>query len=242
MSIEDQNTEAAGDRPGLWVAALLQTTDSFYPTGSYAHSFGLEGLVQDGDVRDAPSLRIFLLDQVLPALARTDLAVATQAWAALEPPADWDQLGRLCQVAAALRGARELREASAAIGRQRSELAARIRGGIAAEFHARAAAAGWPQPACIAAVVEARAIGAPLEAALAAQVYAAASALLAAAVKLLRLGQNTVQTLLAECLGAAPGLIATARTLPAEDLGAFNPWWDVASARHETADFRLFIS
>jgi urease accessory protein UreF len=30
--------------------------------------------------------------------------------------------------------------------------------------------------------------------------------------------------------------------LDAADIGAFNPWWDVAAARHETADFRLFIS
>ncbi|MGH7997107.1 MAG: urease accessory protein UreF [Opitutaceae bacterium] len=224
------------------IAALLQASDSFYPTGSYAHSFGLEGLVQDGDVRDVGSLRIFLLEQALPALARTDLAVSMEAWQVLEPPPDWERLGELCRLAAALRGAREPREAAAAIGRQRCALAARLRGGLAVEFESRARMAGWPAPSCIAAVIEARSAGAPLEAALASQIYTACAALLAAAVKLLRLGQNAVQELLALGVAAVPNLIAAARTLTPERIGAFNPWWDIAAARHETAEYRLFIS
>jgi urease accessory protein len=234
--------DAAPLPAGAWIAGLLQAADSLYPTGAYAHSFGLEGLVQAGAVRDLASLRGFLLGQALPALARTDLPVAAQAWAAAGPPADWPRLAALCELAAALRGAREPREASEAIGSQRCELAARLHGGIAAEFNRRARADGWPRPACIAAAIEARALGAPQAAALAALVYAAAAGLLAAAVKLLRLGQNAAQGLLTEALGHTPALLETALGLAPEDLGAFNPWWDLAAARHEVADFRLFIS
>jgi len=77
-----------------WVAGLLQTTDSFYPTGAYAHSYGLEGLVQAGIVHDRASLRTFLLDSVLPPLARGDLPVAARAWAAAGDPPDWEQFAR----------------------------------------------------------------------------------------------------------------------------------------------------
>jgi urease accessory protein len=234
-------TPANIDSPG-WLAGLLQTADSFYPTGAYAHSHGLEGLVQSGVVHDRATLRTFLIEYVLPALARTDLPLAVQAWTAAGDAPDWPRLQELCILGAALRGAREPREASRAIGRQRLDLAARLHGGFAAEFNRRAIVGDWPAPACLAAVVEGRVLGAPLEAVLAGMVYTTAAGFITASVKLLRLGQNACQTLLAEALALTPALIATAVALDADDIGAFNPWWDIAAARHETADFRLFIS
>lgn len=223
-----------------WIANLLQLSDTFYPTGSYAHSFGLEGLVQDGFVRDRASLREFLLEQALPVLAQTDLVVAAAAWAAAGEPADLERIDQLCTLGSALRGAREPREASDAIGRQRLELLAN-RPSASALVRALQTRGG-STPSSVIAAIEARAIGAPAEAALAALIYAATAGLLAAAVKLLRLGQNAVQSLLTEALALAPQLIASALALPPAEAGAFTPWWDVAAARHERADFRLFIS
>ncbi|HTQ31120.1 MAG TPA: urease accessory UreF family protein [Opitutaceae bacterium] len=225
-----------------WLAGVLQLSDSFYPTGAYAHSFGLEGLAQEGVVRDRATLRTFLLEQVLPQLARTDLPVAAQAWAAAGEPADWTRLRELCFLGSALRGAREPREASEAIGRQRLELAALLQGGIATEFNRRALAEGWPRPSCVAAAIEGRGLGAPREAVLASIIYSTAAGFIAAAVKLLRFGQNAGQTLLAEALGQTPALVTEALAVAPADIGAFNPWWDIAAARHESADFRLFIS
>jgi urease accessory protein len=226
----------------LWVARLLQASDSLYPTGAYAHSFGLEGLVQEGSVRDLAGLRMFLLEQVLPALARTDLPVAAEAWAAAGDPPDWFRLRELCSLGSAVRGSREPREASEAIGRQRSALAARLHGGLAAEFDRRAEAGRWPTPACVVAALEGRMMGAPREAVLAALVYSTAAGTVAAAVKLLRLGQNAAQTLIAEALSLTPALVSEALAADPDEIGAWNPWWDVAAARHESADFRLFIS
>jgi urease accessory protein len=225
-----------------WLASLMQMTDTFYPTGAYAHSFGLEGLVQESVVRDRATLRTFLLEQVLPQLARTDLPIAAQAWAAAGKPPDWARLRELCFLGSAMRGAREPREASEAIGRQRLELSALLHGGLAAKFNHRAQAESWPRPASVAAAIEGRTLGAPCEAVLAAIIYSATSGLVAASVKLLRLGQNAGQTLLAEALAQTPAFIAEALAVEPRDIGAFNPWWDVAAARHETADFRLFIS
>lgn len=226
-----------------WIAGLLHTADSFYPTGAYAHSFGLEGLVQAGVVHDRGTLLTFISEYVLPPLVRTDLAIAAQAWAAAAPSAPaWEKLRELCFVASAIRGARELREASEAIGRQRLDLAALLHGGLAAEFNERALVGGWPRPACIAAAIEGRVLGAPQEAVLSALVYAAAAGMISAAVKLLRLGQNALHTVLAQALAQAPVLIEQALVVDLAELGAFNPWWDIAAARHEHAEFRLFIS
>lgn len=239
--ISSDNTAWRSSADAWWIAALLQTTDSFYPTGGYAHSFGLEGLVQAGVVHDVETLRTFLHDYVFPPLTRTDLPLAAHAFEAAIP-LDWKRLGELCFLGSALRGAREPREASEAIGRQRLDLASNLRGGLAAEFCAHARKEKWPQPACVIAAIEGRTLGAPRDAVLAALIYGTASVFISASVKLLRLGQNACQALLAESLACTPDLIEAALHCPIEEVGTFNPWWDIAAARHETAEFRLFIS
>lgn len=232
----------ATDAGLAWLPALLQAGDSSYPTGTYAHSFGLEGLVQDGTVRDAATLRTFLRLSVLPGLRHADLPLAAHAWRALDTP-DWDLVGELCVLGSALRSPREARAASEGIGRQRAELAARLHDApLAHEFLRRAAAHGWPIASPVAAALEGRIAGAPLAAVLAGLAYGQVNATVAAAMKLLRLGQNGAQTLLTEALATLPPLVAAAGAAPRGEIGWSNPWLDVASARHEAAPARMFIS
>jgi len=226
----------------VWICGLLQAGDSFYPTGSYAHSFGLEGLAQEGVVRDRETLRQFVFLSVLPALRHTELPLAAQAWHALEKP-DWDRVGEICRLSSALKTAREARAAAENIGRQRAELMATLRNDpLARDYLRRAAAEGWPFSPAVSAALEGRVLGAPLTAVLAGMTYATLASLLSAAMKLLRLGQNGSQSLLTEALGHAPAIIVAAQAVPFEDIGWFNPWLDIAAARHETADGRMFIS
>ena len=231
------NTDSAA-----WLCGLLQLSDTFYPTGSYAHSFGLEGLVADGVVKDRETLRAFLLISALPALRQTELPLAIHAWRAFGA-ADWTVLGELSRLSSALKTASEARLASDNIGRQRAELAANLRSHPLAQDYLRRATEGrWPFSPAIAAALEARVLGAPLEAALASVFYANIAGLLAAAMKLLRLGQNGCQTLLTELMGHVAEAIDTAKKVPFAEIGWFNPWLDIAAARHETAQARLFIS
>lgn len=231
---------AKGD--AAWVLGMLQAGDSFYPTGGYAHSYGLEGLVQAGVVRDRATLREFLFRSVLPALRQAELPVAAQAWTALGD-GDWARVGEICVLASALKTAKEARAASENIGRQRAELVAKLRGdATATEFLRRAAAEGWPCSAAVSAALEGRALGAPRAAVLAGVAYATLAGIVAAAMKLLRIGQNAGQSLLTEALAEVPAIIAAAEAVPREEIGWFNPWLDIAAARHETADARMFIS
>lgn len=239
---EEAGRAEAAAAPVPWVCRMMQACDSAYPTGAYAHSAGLEGLVQAGVVRDAATLESFLHGQFLPQLARCELPLAAAAWAAAGREPDWGRLRELCLLGRALRGTRELRAASEAVGRQRLEMASLLHGGLASEFLARAREGAWPVPSCVAAGVEGRLLGAPREAVLQALLYAAVSGLVAAAMKLLRLGQNAVQRLVAGGLANCNELLDTACSLTDAELGSFNPWWDIASSRHERADFRLFIS
>lgn len=221
---------------------LLQAGDSFYPTGSYAHSFGLEGLVQAGVVHDRATLKAFFELSTLPGLRQTDLPLAAHAWRAWGE-GDWGKVGELCVLSSALKTSREARLASENIGRQRSELMASLHHHpLAVEYSRLAAEQGWPYSPPVAAALEGRVLGAPLGAVLAGVTYSTVSSLLSAAMKLLRLGQNASQSLLTETLAQAPAIIALAEAVPMADIGWFNPWLDIAAARHEAADSRLFIS
>jgi urease accessory protein len=221
---------------------LLQAGDSFYPTGSYAHSFGLEGLVHEGVIRDRETLRAFIFRSALPALRHAELPLAAHSWHAFALP-DWEKLRELCVLSSALKTASEARLASENIGRQRAELAARLHASpLAQEFLQRAATQSWPHSSAIAAALEGRVLGAPLDAVLAGLAYASLASSISAAMKILRLGQNGAQSLLTEALAATPPLIAAAKTTALADIGWFNPWLDIAAARHESADARMFIS
>lgn len=228
--------------PALWLCGLLQAGDSFFPTGSYAHSYGLEALVQEGVVRDRATLRDFIFLSALPALRHAELPLAAHAWRAFAGP-DWAAVGELCVLSSALKSPREARIASENIGRQRAELAANLRdSALAREFLRRSAENHWPGATAVSAALEGRVLGAPLPAVLAGVTYASLASLLSAAMKLLRFGQNGAQSLLTEALATAPELIAAAEQTSRGEIGWFNPWLDIAAARHETADTRMFIS
>ncbi len=242
VSSADESLTASATTSAAWLVGLLQANDSFYPTGSYAHSFGLEGLVHEGVVRDRATLREFVFRSALPALRHADLPLAAHAWRAFAIP-DWPRIGELCVLSSALKSAREARLASENIGRQRAELAASLHASpLAQEFVRRANEHTWPFSSAVSAALEGRALGAPLDAVLAAVVYSNLAALIAAAMKLLRLGQNGAQSLLTEALITSPAFITAAVATPLDEIGWFNPWLDIAAARHETADARMFIS
>ena len=225
-----------------WLVSLLQLNDTFYPTGAYAHSFGLEGLIAEGLVHDRATLKRFLESSLLPSLRQAELPLVHHAWHAFSN-LDWETVGTLSVLSSAMRSAREARAASEAIGRQRAELCSRLREApLAREYLARAESASWPFSSSISAALEARVLGAPLEAALSSVCYAALSGSIAASMKLLRLGQNGAQSLLTELLESAPPTIEAALAVSLQEIGWFNPWLDIASARHETAAARLFIS
>src|SRR5688572_29050646 len=189
------SNEAATDQAAppssvaIWLCGLLQAGDSFYPTGSYAHSFGLEGLVQEGVIRDRETLRAFLLHAAIPALRHVDIPIAAHAWRALRNE-DWRRVGELCVLSSALRTSREVRAALENIGRQRAELAATLRESpLAREYLRQASKSAWPGSTAVAAALEGRILGAPIDAVLAGVFYSSVMSLLSAAMKILRLGQ-----------------------------------------------------
>jgi len=181
-----------------WLVGLLQASDSFYPTGSYAHSFGLEGLVHAGGVHESRDAARFLLRAALPALRQTELPLAAHPWRAFGVP-EWRQIGELCVLSSALRYDTRVRLAAESIGRQRAELVAGIPTARArARVYRRAAREGWPHSPAVAGRDRGARVGRARSPRCSRPGLRQHASVVAAAKKLLRLGQNGAQSLLTE--------------------------------------------
>ncbi|PTX97085.1 urease accessory protein UreF [Spartobacteria bacterium LR76] len=222
------------------LAFLLQTSDATFPTGSYAHSLGMEEMVQQGRVQDEATLRDFLEDHVIPAAARVDLPLVAEAHRAVGRD-DIEDLLAVDHLSGVLRPARELRAASLQTGRRRLAMLAAVSSlPIIRTYQDRAAID--PTIGHHAAVWGAACRGLPVRAALTAYLYQSLSSYCAAAPKLIRIGQEGIQRVLTAALGGAMPTVEAALTVAREDIGWFDPLVDIASMRHEISDERLFIS
>jgi urease accessory protein len=212
--------------------------DSGFPSGSFAFSGGLEAFYALAPAADAATLPSLLRDMLAHRWATSDrvaLAMAHRAGADLDAIAVAD---------AALEAAtlvQPLREGSRRNGL--ALLAAHERLGTARAGHLRAACR---EGRCLGhlAVVQGAlfaSLGLALPAAIAAAGYAAAAAMVTAAVRLGRVGAIDGQRALAGVLALLADL---ADAPPAADAvpEGFLPLLDVAAARHARAAMRLFAT
>ena len=229
-------TEALAD----WLPALLQLSDAAFPTGAYAHSYGLEEIVRQEVVRDEDSLRKFLQEHAIPALTHVDLPLVRDARSAAIA-GDREDLAAIDRLAAALKIARELREASLQTGRRRLAILVRLRPTPQLEVLDQMARED-PLVGHHVVVWGVSCASVPVSASLGAYYYHSVSCLCTAAPKLIRIGQEGTQRVLTACLNDAKRRVEEALTIPRREIGWFDPLLDIASMRHEIADERLFIS
>ena len=223
-----------------WLPALLQLSDASFPTGAYAHSYGLEEIVRQGAVRDEGSLREFLRDHIIPGLTHVDLPLVRDARSAAIA-GDREDLVAIDRLAGALRIPRELREASLQTGRRRLAILIRLRPTPELEILSQIALED-PFAGHHSVVWGVSCASLPVIASLAAYYYHSVSCLCTAAPKLIRIGQEGTQRVLTACLDDAKRNVANALDIPRHEIGWFDPMLDIASMRHEIADERLFMS
>ena len=221
-----------------WMGALLHFADSALPVGAYAHSMGLEGMCQEGAVRDEETLMTFLRRDVRHSLTEVDLPIMARSHGACLD-GDGEAVRRWDELSWAMRPTRQLREAAGKVGRQTWLLYERTWG--SEEGVVRKDWFPKFQAPVVSGVVFA-AEGAPVEGCLWAGAYQVYSALLQAALKLLPIGPGATQVLLRELLSDIESEFGGVLKRQDEELGTFNPLWDIAASRHERAEARMFIS
>jgi urease accessory protein len=238
--------------PISWLPLLLQTTDSAYPIGGFAHSGGLEGMVALNQVRNAEELHAFLRQEVTDTLTFVELPLLYHAWKTTTDVAQpilgsrHQALAILDETSDAIRFAAEQRQASRRLGSQRLALLQKLHLPNLTEppqtFLNGLSQTLPHKHLCIIAGIEAAVLGTPVAAAMMALAHQAVMMVAQAAMKLMRIGQNSVQAMVADMAPRYAAMIACAQQLSSHELGTCLPRLDIATAYHETAPARMFLS
>lgn len=226
--------------PALARLRLYQLISPTLPIGAFAYSQGLESAVEAGWVHDRASAEHWLQGCLLQGLARVDLPWLLrlhQAWRRGDAAATAAAADELL----AWRETAELRAEERQLGQALARLLYSLDVEAAAPWQTGGVQAGR---ATLAGMLALAAVHWGMAAGLIAEAYAWMwlENQVAAAVKLIPLGQTDGQRLLASLATGLPALTAQAATLRDADIGAGLPGLALASALHETQYSRLFRS
>lgn len=230
---------------------LLQLMDSSFPVGSFTHSYGLEQAVRDGIVRDAGDVERFVAAAIEWQASDADRRAVVRAHAAAVAR---DRLAILDLDAElhATKAAAELRAASTSTGRRllqevvASPESGRGAGDLPAWYLAAIESGRGHGVHPVALGVVGASFGVPSAQLAAAFLFATASTMHQAAMRLLPVSHRDMQAALHRARARIVRLTAhgfIGETHDAEHpFESFAPLHEIASMRHERAAVRFFAS
>lgn len=218
---------------------LMQLSSASLPVGGYAFSQGLEQAIDCGWLRKQTEVHEWLEMQLLHAVAQVDLPALKLLMAAAEK-GDWPELIRLNDLVLACRETKELRLTDTAMGEALVRLLNSLE--IAQPFiHGRGTTPDQVSFVSLFAIAAAHwEINYP-SAALGFS-WSWLENQVAAATKLVPLGQTQAQVLLGELQPVLSEALRIAEQVDEEQIGAGLPALAIASALHEQQYSRLFRS
>jgi urease accessory protein len=231
----------SGPDSAIGLARLLQFGEQAFPIGSFAFSNGLESAIQTRVVKDADTLLAFVRTATGQAATGDGVALLHAHDAA--GTNDLDEVGRIDTLVVARKLSSEARAMSTRMGRKAAELTAHVTGAplIRAwrERIERGETAGcYPMSLAVAFAAQ----GLAGRDAFLVHHYGIASAILGAAIRLMRIGHVETQTLLYTVAGEVDRFYDRAVTLPLDAMRGFAPMTEVLAAAHVKAHVRLFMN
>jgi urease accessory protein len=223
--------------------ALLQLGDSMFPSGAFAHSYGLEQLAREHVVQTPDDLQRFVESVLRQTLAPCDAVAALRGFEAArinDVASGVDADRALLRTKAAL----ELRAASLATGRRLlDEVSPHVDAPFLHEYASVVKTDRALGTHAVAFGVVCAALGVEdAESVAAALLLLSTTGILQAAMRLLPVSHRDVQATLhhlRHIIATLASGVATGGTRP---LRSFQPLQDIASMRHEAATARLFAS
>jgi urease accessory protein len=219
----------------------LRFVDSFFPSGGYAFSSGLEAAVQGGAVQNAEELSRYVVESLTTGMGEREavaVGLAHEAYVSgsLEIAIKADQ------ELEAMKLGLESRTASRQMGRQVIRLAAdqRARQPLIEDYLAAVEAEQTPGHLAVTVGLTLAAAGWSKEDTIAAFLYQAATGFVAAAMKLLPIGQREGQRLLESWLGVIEPI--SLKAAHQQVLQSWSPIQDIYAMRHNRLESRLFRS
>ncbi|MED3549669.1 urease accessory protein UreF [Cytobacillus praedii] len=234
-NIRDINTD-------LGYLHLMQIHDSAFPTGSFAHSFGMETYIQDNSIRNKDDLREFCSMYVRYNLASTDAIIVKEAYE-LAKKGDKQGLIHLEKICHGIKLSPETRKGSAMMGRQFLQTVYPLNDDELLMFwHEKLKSKEIKGQYPIIYGIYTAMLGVSVEMSIETFLYSSITALVQNAVRAVPLGQSSgVQTI----FFLLPVIQETARqvmTLSLDDLDNNSIALEIASMKHEFLYSRLFIS
>jgi urease accessory protein len=221
--------------------AALQLGDSFFPSGMFTQSHGLEQFVAEG-LRDPAELELLLHSYLLDQAAWSDaLAARWAVRAAVE--ADLELLQTIDRRLTAFKLAPEARAASLRCGRQMLRLGVALSDKEAlATYAAQLPADAAIGNQAIALALLGWAAGLDEEAAVTVELHGLATSLVSAAVRLGACDHITAQRLIWQTRPSIAAAVALSRDLHWRDMGGFAPRIEQMQCRHAYAEMHMFVS
>jgi urease accessory protein len=219
----------------------LRFVDSFFPSGGYAFSSGLEAAVQGGLVRDSTTLSRYVEDYLQRGIGRREAVAVAKAWSAQARRATREAIDADWELEAMNLG-RETRMASRQMGRQVLKVAVEQQGAeaILSEYQAEVEAGRSPGHLAVSLGLTLGAAGWTREQAVAAFLYQSTVGLVSAGLKLVPMGQREAQRLID---GWAPLIARLSRDQEKKtEMTAWTPIQDIYAMRHARLTSRLFRS
>ena len=219
----------------------LRFVDSFFPSGGYAFSSGLEAAVQGGAVRNGEELSRYVVESLTTGMGEREAVVVGLAHEAsvsgsLETAFEADR------ELEAMKLGHESRTASRQMGRQVIRLAADqlARQPLIEDYCAAVEAEQTPGHLAVTVGLTLAAAGWSKEDTIAAFLYQTATGFVAAAMKLLPLGQREGQRLLESWIEAIERISHNAARQRV--LQSWSPIQDIYAMSHSRLESRLFRS
>jgi len=205
----------------------LRFVDTFFPSGGYAFSSGLEAAVQGGAIKNSDQLARYVEDLLRGGFSRREV-LATKI--AIDRKLEATKLSRESRLASRQMGRQVVRVAADQIRGKpilavfRDEVESeRAPGHVAVTFGLTLGAAGWSQENTAAAFLYHTAVG-----------------FVSAAMRLSPLGQHEGQRILGEWLPLIERISRETNT--SDVLSSWSPVQDIYAMRHGALEWRLFRS
>lgn len=222
--------------------ALMQIVDGAFPTGAFAHSFGLETYVQARTVHDGPSFLEFLRTGLRLGVGASDaVALCVAHGAGLR--GDWHAVHFADELLSAMKTPEETRVSGAQVGKRFVATCDAVfgLGGIRLLREAIARGDLTGQHAVAFGAVTAL-LGIDVGDAARAYLHGHAMSQASAAVRLIPLGATEAQRAVHSVAPNIEDAAARAVTYGLGDMTSFTPGLDIASMRHAGLGARLFMS
>ncbi|MEO7855343.1 MAG: urease accessory UreF family protein [Rubrivivax sp.] len=217
----------------------MQLASPALPVGGFSYSEALESAVEQGLVQSEAQAGDWLLDQLCLSVARADMAVMAQAFAAWRLH-DLVRIRELNDWVCHTRESAELQQQARQMGRSMAEWLknARVDDARVTQLATLPGAPTWP----VAFALAAAQTEASQHEALLSFAYSWAENMVQAAMRSVPLGQSAAQRMLARLIDAIPGAVDDSLSRQDAQRQAFAPMLAILGARHEVQYSRLFRS